>query len=211
MSPQGSVERVESGHQPQYFSETPSVASRRGSVTLRLPDLTVDLVTDRGVFSADAIDAGTRYLLGTAPTLEGANLVDLGCGYGPIAIVLATRVPAATVWAVEINERARALCVENARVLGLPNIKVVDHVPDGLEVDAIYSNPPIRIGKPALHGLLLGALAHLGPDGHAYLVVLKHLGSDSLQTWLGEQGWPTKRLGSRGGYRVLDATAAAPS
>jgi 16S rRNA (guanine1207-N2)-methyltransferase len=69
--------------------------------------------------------------------------------------------------------------------------------------DRIVSNPPIRIGKTALHGLLLRWLPRLTPDGTAHLVVQKHLGSDSLARWLTEQGYPTTRLASRAGYRIL--------
>jgi 16S rRNA (guanine1207-N2)-methyltransferase len=116
--------------------------------------------------------------------------------------------PAATVWAVDTNARARELCASNAAALGLANVRTVapEAVPAGLAVDLLWSNPPIRIGKAALHRLLAVWLARLSPGGEAILVVQKHLGADSLQRWLEEQGWATERLGSRSGYRLIEVT-----
>src|SRR5205085_3319601 len=146
--------------------------------------------------------------------------LDLGCSYGPIALTIARRAPTATVWAVDVNRRALALCEANAKANGLTNVRVVepDAVPGDATFAGIWSNPPIRIGKAALHDLLLTWLGRLAPDGRACLVVQKHLGSDSLAKWLDEQGWPTARRAARAGYRVLEvrracrpATAAASS
>jgi 16S rRNA (guanine1207-N2)-methyltransferase len=189
-----------------YFEPDPVTASRPRAVRLDLPDRSFELRTDRGVFSADRVDGATKYLLLEAPEPpEAGTFVDLGCGYGAIACVLASRRPAATVWAVDVNRRALDLCRANAAVLGLDNVTAVEasDVPDDLAVDLIWSNPPIRVGKAALHDLLATWLERLRPGGHALLVVQKHLGADSLQRWLEGEGWPTARLGSRTGYRLL--------
>lgn len=192
-----------------YFSEQPDVASDVRRVPLHLPDLSFELDADRGVFSANHIDAGTRLLLIEACRPEPSQTVlDLGCGYGPIACVAATRQPEAAVWAVDVNDRARALCQANAERLGLAiEVTAPDDVPDDVRFDLIVSNPPIRIGKANLHRLLERWLARLAPTGHAELVVQKHLGSDSLATWLTGQGWATTRLLSRGGFRILSVQA----
>jgi 16S rRNA G1207 methylase RsmC len=111
------------------------------------------------------------------------------------------------VWAVDVNQRALDLCRANAEALGLANVTVTapEAVPDDLVVDLVWSNPPIRIGKAALHALLVGWLERLSrPAGRAVLVVHKHLGADSLQRWLEAEGWPTARLGSRDGNRLLE-------
>jgi 16S rRNA (guanine1207-N2)-methyltransferase len=196
-----------------YFEAEPTVASHPGRVTLTLPDATVELDTDRGVFAADAVDAGTKYLLldGPGPPPTG-DLLDLGCGYGAIACTVARRAPGATVWAVDVNERARALCRSNADRLELANVRVAapDEVPGSVRFSAIYSNPPIRIGKQSLHELLDAWLGRLVEGGWAALVVSKHLGSDSLATWLSDQGWAVERLGSRQGYRILRAAMVGP-
>ncbi|MGP4028120.1 class I SAM-dependent methyltransferase [Actinomadura sp. 3N407] len=189
-----------------YFAERPDAASRRRSVDLVLPDLHLRLDTDSGMFSPDRVDPGTRVLLETVPAPpQAGDLLDLGCGYGPIALTLAKRSPQARVWGVDVNQRALTLAESNARAAGLDNVRfsLVDEIDPGLRFTAIWSNPPIRIGKAALHDLLLTWLPRLTPAGRAHLVVQKHLGSDSLQRWLNGQGFPTERIASRSAYRVL--------
>jgi 16S rRNA (guanine1207-N2)-methyltransferase len=189
-----------------YFEPEPAAESRPRSIRLDLPDRSLQLQTDRGVFSAGRVDPATKYLLLEAPDApERGTFVDLGCGYGAIACTLAARRPQADVWAVDVNRRALDLCRANAEALGLANVRTLadDEVPADGSVDLIWSNPPIRIGKPALHELLLRWLGRLAPDGRAVLVVHKHLGADSLQRWLEGEGWPTSRLGSRDGNRLL--------
>jgi 16S rRNA (guanine1207-N2)-methyltransferase len=204
---------VEAAPGDHYFSPAPASASKRSSVELVLPDLSLTLATDRGTFSPTAVDPGTKLLLldGARPAADSPGaLLDLGCGYGPIACTLARRAPRATVWAVDVNARARALCAANASAAGLANVAVAapDDVPDDLRFAGIWSNPPIRVGKAALHDVLVRWLERLQPGGVAHLVVHKHLGADSLARWLDAQGWPTERVGSRAGYRLLDCAAA---
>lgn len=194
-----------------YFSSDPSVASAPSSITLHLPDVQFELAVDRGVFSAERVDAGTKLLLLDAakPADTDRTILDLGCGYGALALTLAKRAPNAVVWATDVNERARDLCAANAESAGCANVKVCppDDVDAEITFDLIVSNPPIRIGKAALHELLTTWLNRLSPTGRAELVVQKHLGSDSLARWLNEQGWPTTRKSSRAGYRILDVRA----
>ncbi|HEX9546914.1 MAG TPA: methyltransferase [Acidimicrobiales bacterium] len=190
-----------------YFDPQPAAASRPTEIELALSDGTVRLHTDRGVFSSAQVDPGTVVLLRhSPPPPPDGHLLDLGCGYGPIAITLARRSPAATVWAVDVNERALGLVLENAASLGFENVRPVtpDEVPGDVSFAGIWSNPPIRIGKPALHTLLLRWLGRLAPDGKAWLVVHKHLGADSLTGWLGDQGLAVNRRSSKQGYRVLE-------
>ncbi len=197
-----------------YFDESPAVPSAADEVTITLPDTSFALRTDRGVFAHGRLDAGTALLLRQAPAPAATgDLLDLGCGAGAIALTLARRAPATTVWAVDVNERARRLCAANAEANGLANVRVAapDDVPADVTFATIWSNPPIRIGKPALHELLTRWLGRLTPDGRALLVVHKHLGSDSLHRWLDAEGWPTTRLGSAKGYRLLDVRAGARS
>ena len=210
---QATVGTVSSPSEPShYFSTDPGAPSRRRQVELVLPEgRLVRLVTDRGVFSADRIDAGTKVLLASTGPLDRARtLVDVGCGYGPIAVSMALRADeGATVWAVDVNERARDLCAENAEANGVGDrVRVVapEDVPADLVVDRIWSNPPIRIGKHQVHDLLSGWLDRLAADGRASLVVQRNLGSDSLARWLGDRGWAVERITSRAGYRVLDVS-----
>lgn len=193
-----------------YFDEQPSVGSDIRSVDVALPDIAFTMETDRGVFSHGHVDTGTALLLREAPTPPASgNLLDLGCGSGAIALTLALRSPAATVWAVDTNERARSLTEGNARRAGADNVRVCapHEVPADVEFDTIWSNPPIRIGKAALRELLSGWLGRLADGGTAVLVVQKHLGADSLHRWLDEQGFATERRASRAGFRLLESAA----
>ncbi|MDQ6790907.1 MAG: methyltransferase [Candidatus Dormibacteraeota bacterium] len=165
------------------------------------------LQTDSGVFSAERLDAGTRVLLAEAPPPPAqGELLDLGCGYGPIALALASWAPKARVWAVDVNERALELTRLNAEKAGLNNVIVCrpEEVAADLRFAAIYSNPPIRVGKAALHEVLLSWLPRLDEGDGAYLVVQSHLGSDSLARWLAGEGFRVRRLASKNAYRVLE-------
>lgn len=191
-----------------YFDQKPQVTSKLSTVDVNLADISLTLSADRGVFSADRLDPGTKLLLSEAPPLcNDAVVLDLGCGWGPIACVAALRNSDARIWAVDTNDRARTLTQTNAATIGATDrVTVVapQEVPEDLRFDRILSNPPIRIGKATLHKLLGSWLSRLSPNGQAHLVVQKHLGSDSLTRWLIEQGFPTIRLLSRSGYRILE-------
>ena len=193
-----------------YFDPVPAVESKRRTLHLRAGDVAVELQADRGVFGSRAIDLGTLTLLKEAPPppAEG-ELLDLGAGYGPIAITLARRSPAARVWAIDVNERALELTRTNAAAAKTPNVVVAlpDDVPADLRFAAIYSNPPVRVGKAPLHELLQRWLPRLAPGGTAYLVVQRNLGADSLATWLEAQRYRVDRLKSKKGYRVLAVAA----
>lgn len=206
---------VVSGHAPDrhYFDEDPSVESDPVVVDVVLPDTAFTMRTDRGVFGRGRLDAGTALLLRHTelPLASTGHVLDVGCGAGPIALAMARRSPATTVWAVDVNARARDLTRANAEANGLTNIRVAgpDDVPPELRFATIWSNPPIRIGKPALRELLLAWLERLAPDGHAAFVVQKHLGADSLQRWLIFSGYPTERIASKAGYRLLTVEPAS--
>jgi 16S rRNA (guanine1207-N2)-methyltransferase len=194
----------------QYFTPRPAAAHRPGLVQVVLGDLHFECATDAGVFSAGRLDPGTRVLLDAVPPPPAhGDLLDLGTGYGPVALAMAARAPGATVWAVDVNQRALELCAGNAARAGLANVRCVPPADPALpgQFAAMWSNPPIRIGKPALHDMLASWLPRLAPPGAAYLVVQRNLGADSLHRWLGEQGWTATRLASRAGYRVLEVTA----
>lgn len=192
-----------------YFDQDPVSPSRTVVVDVALPDVAFTMETDRGVFSHGHIDVGTSLLLREAPPPAATGaLLDLGCGSGAIALTMALRAPRATVWAVDVNRRALELTAANAERNGLTNVVVAtpDEVPDEVRVATIWSNPPVRIGKRALHDLLARWLARLDVGGEAVLVVQKHLGADSLQRWLVAQGYRTDRLTSRAGFRLLRIT-----
>jgi 16S rRNA G1207 methylase RsmC len=172
-------------------------------------DRELTIGTDRGVFSRKGIDQGTMVLLESAARPPSAgNFLDLGCGAGPIALTLAAYSPNATVYAIDINDRARELTDSNAQRNRLSNVVTCapNDVDDAIRFDVLWSNPPIRIGKQELHALLLTWLSRLSSTGEAWLVINRNLGSDSLAVWLTEQGYATERLTSKRGFRVLRVT-----
>jgi 16S rRNA (guanine1207-N2)-methyltransferase len=201
------------GQKSHYFDPAPVVASKPRTVHLHVGELALELQADRGVFGSRGIDLGTRVLLNEAPAppREG-NILDLGSGYGPIAIALARQAPGARVWAVDVNERAIELTKTNAVSAAVANVTACspEEVPDDVLFVAIYSNPPVRVGKAALHELLVRWLGRLGLGGRAYLVVQRNLGADSLGKWLIEQGYEVQRLKSKKGYRILQVGRTTP-
>jgi 16S rRNA G1207 methylase RsmC len=194
-----------------YFSADPTAPFAREELTCEAWGQQLRLTSGAGVFSRGHLDHATGVLLReTDPPAQG-RFLDLGCGYGPIGLAIAKAVPLSSVTAVDVNERAIALANENARANGVAGRFVActpEQVPTDLVFDEIWSNPPIRIGKPALHELLLTWLPRWAPGGRAVMVVGKNLGADSLQRWLTGEGWPTERLASAKGFRVLESRQA---
>jgi 16S rRNA (guanine1207-N2)-methyltransferase len=197
-----------------YFSATPAGPDERRTLQVRLAGRDVEVSTATGVFSGGHVDLGTRVLLREVPDPppEG-DLLDLGCGWGPLALAMALFSPDATVWAVDVNERALLLTRENAASLGITNIRTAlpDEVPDDVRFAAVWSNPPIRIGKPALHALLERWLTRLAPGAEAHLVVQRNLGADSLISWLDQHldGLDVRKAGSAKGFRVIRVSPGA--
>ena len=195
-----------------YFDPVPAVASKPRLVHLHVGELAIELQADRGVFGSRGVDLGTLVLLKEAPPPPSmGDILDLGSGYGPIAIALARQAPRARIWAVDINERALELTRANAVSAAVPNVTAhpPTDIPGDLQFEAIYSNPPVRIGKAALHELLLTWLRRLRPGGSAYLVVQRNLGADSLAAWLAGEGFQVQRLKAKKGYRVLEVKPPA--
>ncbi|WP_029145730.1 class I SAM-dependent methyltransferase [Microbacterium luticocti] len=192
-----------------YFSASPASAENLRTVRVRLAGRELEVTTAAGVFSPDRVDAGTAVLLAnTPPPPPGGDILDLGCGWGPIALSVALDAPHARVWAVDVNERALDLVRKNATALGLDNVNAVtpDDVPDDIAFRTIRSNPPIRVGKHELHGMLQRWIPRLDERSDAWLVVQRNLGSDSLQRWMAASfghGYSVHRAATGRGYRVL--------
>lgn len=192
-----------------YFSAQPAGEFRTSEIAVRLAHGDYTVETAGGIFSPDHIDAGTEQLLYSVPTPpETGNFLDLGCGWGPMALTLAIEAPGASIYAVDVNERALELTRRNASRLGLTNITAgsPDSLDASIEFDLIWSNPPIRVGKTELHEIMNTWLPRLNTGGEAYLVVAKHLGADSFEKWLGTQFAGTHdvtREDTRKGFRII--------
>ena len=195
-----------------YFTESPSSEAKSRELNLELAGRAVTVETVSGTFSPTRLDLGTAVLLRHLPQPPAGDVLDLGCGWGPIALHTALEARDAEVelrvWALDVNSRSLETTAANARRLGLETVRTVtaEDIPAEVQFAAIRSNPPIRIGKEALHELLETWLPRLAPDGRADLVVSKNLGADSLQKWIAGMlgdGFEVVRTGSSKGFRVL--------
>lgn len=192
-----------------YFSPSPESELKLRQIRVPIGGRLYELTSSNGIFSPERIDAGTQVLLAnTPPAPPGGDFLDLGCGWGPIALSLALESPRATVWAVDVNERALDLVRRNAALIGVENIRAVrpDDVPADVSFRTIRSNPPIRVGKDELHSMLSRWLPRLEKDSDAWLVVQRNLGSDSLHRWLEGSvaaDMSISRAATNKGYRVL--------
>jgi 16S rRNA G1207 methylase RsmC len=192
-----------------YFTSSPASPENLRTLHVTLGGRALEVTTAGGVFSPDRLDTGTQVLLSnTPPPPAGGQLLDLGCGWGPVALSLALEAPHSTVWAVDVNERALDLVRRNAAALGLQNINAAlpDDVPDDITFRTIRSNPPIRVGKHELHGLLERWIPRLDERSDGWFVVQRNLGSDSLQRWIAasfDHGYSVFRAATAKGYRVL--------
>ena len=191
-----------------YFSEQPTGEFKPKKIFTAIDGQRVELFTAGGTFSPDHMDTGTAILLEHADQAPSTgNLLDLGSGWGPIALTLAKKNPEATVWAIDVNERSLELTRMNAEKLGLANIRAVhiDDVPADLKFTGIWSNPPIRVGKEALHEILTKWLVRLEDECEAYLVVSKDLGADSLLKWMQTEfeNLQSERIETAKGFRII--------
>lgn len=198
-----------------YFSSEPASDLRPRELEVVLAGAPRTVSTAGGVFSPEHIDRGTEVLLHTLANEDqvapGGAILDLGCGWGPIALDAALSHPEHDVWAVDVNERARELTARNAARLGLERLRVADPsaVPAEVRFASIRSNPPIRVGKEALHEMLTHWLPRLEAGGRAHLVVAKHLGADSLQRWIATKfpAFEVERVSRHKGFHVIEVRA----
>lgn len=195
-----------------YFTAEPASTAELRRLDVTLAGRDVAAWTAGGVFSPTRVDLGTQVLLRTVPDPPtSGDLLDLGCGWGPVAITLALRSPGARVWAVDVNRRALDLVRRTCADLGLTNVVAAtpQEVPAEQRFDVLWSNPPIRVGKETLHAMLTHWLPRLRPGAEAYLVVQRNLGADSLHRWLTDGGADVDKVASAKGFRVLRVTGEA--
>ncbi len=199
-----------------YFSSNPSSPTIQNDFTVTIIDTEYQVTTESGVFSQQHLDLGTSVLLTRVPFTPVPNeaiVLDLGCGWGAISLALAATYPNATTLAVDVNPRALALTAENLSRNGFTNFQVMPAeqaltslMEQKKKISVIWSNPPIRIGKDALHELLTTWFALLTEEGCAYLVVQRNLGADSLIKWINSAGYTGEKYASAKGFRIIKVT-----
>jgi 16S rRNA (guanine1207-N2)-methyltransferase len=200
--------------QQHYFSEHPDSAASVRTIEFELESESFVMTASSGTFSASRLDKGTAILLSESDQFpDSGEVLDIGCGWGPIAIAIARLRPETRVWALDVNLRSLELVKRNAEFYNLENVRpcVAEELPADLKFDGIWSNPPIRVGKAVLHELMQTYIPRLKPGASAMLVVQKQLGAESFQNWLAQTfpAFQVARYSIAKGYRVIRVTAPA--
>ncbi len=191
-----------------YFSSDPAAPKKTVSIAMQVGGKQLELEAASGTFSSGRLDAGTAVLLKHDDHFpKDGNVLDIGCGWGPIGLSIASLQKNSTVYGIDINQRSIEQSNLNSKSLGLKNFTAMHSrdLPEDLRFSAIWSNPPIRVGKKILHELMESFIPRLEPGGRAMLVVQKNLGADSFQRWLSNR-FPeaeVSRVGTDKGYRVI--------
>lgn len=193
-----------------YYTQSPQSAHNERTVSVSALGNTILCTTDAGTFSRDGLDFGTRALIDALPPLFG-NVLDLGCGWGAMGLILAAKYPQAQFSLTDINERAAALAEKNRLDNAIANARVLTG--DGFsnisgKFDFILTNPPIRAGKSVIYALFKDAFRFLAPGGKFYLVIRKQQGAKSAIAYL-ETVFPSVAMVEKsGGFWVIKAQTA---
>lgn len=191
-----------------YFTEQPQAPHRPREFEARLRGRRYRFRTDRGVFSPDRIDPGTRLLIEGMNIHPGEMVLDLGAGYGPIGIAAAPLAAPGRVYLTEVNARAAELARENIRLNDIENAEV--RVGDGLapvadmRFDVILTNPPIRAGYAVVFPLLEAAVERLKPGGRLYVVARVRQGAKTLAAKMASLGLEVNEAKRASGYRLYE-------
>lgn len=195
-----------------YYSSKPSSESHRERIEVDLLGRKFLFETDAGVFSKKRVDFGSEVLMATAENVsfpEG-DLLDMGCGYGPIGLYLAKAFPNRQIEMVDINERAILLAKENAKINTIENVEIyasnLFEQVENHQFAGIISNPPIRAGKKVVHQILEEAHDYLMPGGSLLIVIQKKQGAPSARKKMEEVFGNVKRVALEKGYWVLAST-----
>lgn len=173
----------------QYFDNVESLAHQDITYQFELLGERYRFQSDAGVFSKDGLDDGTRLLLETiAKTDLGTNILDLGCGVGPIGLILAHTDPSRHVVLADVNDRALECAKKNAETLGVSSQVELVYSDVYSNINSSFStivtNPPIRAGKKVTYAMYAGAPSHLHQDGSLILVIRKKQGAESCFRYL---------------------------
>lgn len=194
----------------QYFDNVEGLRHRDLSVEFTLFGERYHLDSDDGVFSKNRLDEGTRLLLETIGKDDlGTKILDVGCGAGPIGLILARLDPKRQVTLCDVNERALILSRKNALSLGVASQVEIVNSDVYLNIPSIYdtivSNPPIRAGKKVTYRIYDEASSHLGENGKLILVIRKQQGADSVRAHLETLFSKVCVRATKKGYRILIA------
>lgn len=196
-----------------YYDENPEVESDELPFTYSYKNYDLKLVTDSGVFSKGKIDFGSDLLIRTFlkenPPGPTKKIIDVGCGYGPIGLMIAKVSPHHEITMVDVNQRALALSAKNGKLNHIENVEIKES--DGLSkvednaFDAILTNPPIRAGKKVVHSILEDSFKKLKSNGTLYVVIQKKQGMPSAKKKMEETFDNVKVIEKSKGYYILSS------
>ncbi|MCM3694496.1 class I SAM-dependent methyltransferase [Neobacillus niacini] len=193
-----------------YYSRTQKVESEPKYWDFTLRDVLFRFKTDNGVFSKKEVDFGSRLLIEAfdLPNVEG-QILDVGCGYGPIGLSIAKNYPERIVHMIDVNERAIELAMANARQNAVDNVEIYES--DTLlnvkqsNFAAILTNPPIRAGKKTVHDIFEQSYEHLVTGGELWIVIQKKQGAPSAIEKLKERFTTVETIDKSKGYFIIKA------
>ena len=191
-----------------YYTDNKNIISKQKEFDFYFDNEVFKFTTDNGVFSKDNVDYGSYTLIKTIYKNDlGKSLLDLGCGYGPIGIILKRFNPELEVEMVDVNSRATDLAIQkrknnslNIEVHLCEDILTLDH-----KFDTIVLNPPIRAGKAIIYELYRKSMLMLNDDGHFYIVIRKAQGANTSIKELEKIFTHVKTINSSKGYLVIDS------
>ncbi|MDQ1235772.1 16S rRNA (guanine1207-N2)-methyltransferase [Paenibacillus sp. SORGH_AS306] len=193
-----------------YYSNQPGAAHDRRVLEATLRGKVFRFTSDAGVFSKTGIDYGSRVLIEAMDIHEDAQVLDVGCGYGPMGLSAAYLAAKGHVTMIDVNERAVQLAKENAKLNGITNVTILESdlfsSVKGKMFDVILTNPPIRAGKSTVHTIFEEAFEHLNTNGTLWIVIQKKQGAPSAKAKLEELFEKVEEVTKDKGYRIFKAT-----
>lgn len=188
-----------------YFTND-IVKSNEKIINIRIKELDLKFTVDNGVFSKKGLDFGTRTLLESIDiNMIKGDILDFGCGYGPVGIYIAKKTNQKVDMA-DINERALNLSKKNAKInnasVNIFKTNIFSNI--NKKYDYIITNPPIRVGKKILYEILFKSLEHLKENGKLFLVINKNQGAKTLLKDLSEN-YRVNIINKNKGFYVFEA------
>ncbi len=198
----------------QYFEDNTNLEHDLKQYTTEILDTKVHFETDKGVFSRDGLDFGTRVMLEAIDfdSLPEGDILDLGAGYGPVGVIVGKRLPGRHILGVDVSERAIDLAKKNASANQVANVDfMVSNAYESIDqrdFAAILTNPPVRAGKETVHHFMSEAIHYLKPGGEIYVVLQKKQGAPSALKKLEEVFGNVEEIERRKGYWILKSVKA---
>lgn len=196
-----------------YYSNQPEIAHDRKELKTELRGQSFSLISDAGVFSKGGVDYGSKVLIDAMDFGQDAQVLDVGCGYGPIGLTAARLAAQGHVTMIDINSRAVELAKENAKRNGIINVTILEsdlfEAVKDQQFDVVLTNPPIRAGKETVHAIFEESWKYLRENGQLWVVIQKKQGAPSAKAKLESLFEQVEEVTKDKGYRIFKATKSS--